>query len=209
MTTRFGRTELPPAQERSLRRAVHLQWISIGFLLTATTLVYAVLGGSQAMKAAWIEDLLSFAPPLAFLIAVRVSKRSPNAAHPYGFHRSVGVAHLVAAVALVTMGSYLVLDSGLGLIGTEHPPIGVVQIFGHTVWLGWLMIAAMAYTIAPPVILGRMKMRLAEELHDKVLYADAAMNKADWMTAVGAIVGVLGIGVEHLVVQLFGRVVVG
>ena len=56
------------------------------------------------------------------------------------------------------------------------------------------MIAAMAYTAVPPVILGRMKMRLARELHDKVLYADAKMNKADWMTAVGAMVGVLGIG---------------
>ena len=37
-------------------------------------------------------------------------------------------------------------------------------------------------------------MCLAEELHDKVLYADADMNKADWMTAVGSIVGVTGIG---------------
>src|SRR5690606_6395140 len=30
--------------------------------------------------------------------------------------------------------------------------------------------------------------------HDKVLYADADMNKADWMTAAGSIVGVAGIG---------------
>src|SRR5690606_7720128 len=35
---------------------------------------------------------------------------------------------------------------------------------------------------------------LARELHDKVLYAHADMNKADWMTAVGSIVGVTGIG---------------
>ena len=194
MTTRFGSTELPAAQERCLRRAVRLQWVSILFLVTATVLVYVVLGNSQAMKAAWIEDLLSFAPPLAFLVAVRVSKRQPNRRHPYGLHRSIGVAHLVAAVALVTMGGYLVVDSGMKLLTAEHPPIGVVELFGTTVWLGWLMIAAMAYTAVPPVILGRMKMRLARELHDKVLYADAKMNKADWMTAVGAIVGVVGIG---------------
>ena len=92
------------------------------------------------------------------------------------------------------MGSYLVYDSASKLVAAEHPPIGTVQIFGQVVWLGWLMIAAMAYTAVPPVILGRLKMRLAEELHDKVLFADAAMNKADWMTAVGAIVGILGIG---------------
>ena len=42
------------------------------------------------------------------------------------------------------------------------------------------------------MFIGRAKMKLAEELHDKVLYADADMNKADWMTAVGSIVGVAG-----------------
>ena len=37
-------------------------------------------------------------------------------------------------------------------------------------------------------------MKLAEPLHDKVLFADADMNKADWMTAAAAVVGVVGIG---------------
>jgi hypothetical protein len=36
--------------------------------------------------------------------------------------------------------------------------------------------------------------RLAAQLHDKVLYADAKMNRANWLTAGAAIVGVLGIG---------------
>ena len=52
----------------------------------------------------------------------------------------------------------------------------------------------MVITGVPPVLLGRVKMKLAEELHDKVLYADADMNKADWMTALGSIIGVTGIG---------------
>jgi divalent metal cation (Fe/Co/Zn/Cd) transporter len=43
------------------------------------------------------------------------------------------------------------------------------------------------------VILGRMKLPLARALHDKVLFADAKMNKADWLTAVAAMTGVLGI----------------
>jgi cation diffusion facilitator family transporter len=194
MTHRFGHTELPPAQEEVLRRAVRLEWITIAFLITAASLVYAVLGTSQAMRVAWVEDLLSLAPPIAFLVALRITRRPPNAKHPYGFHRSIGVGHLVAAVALTAVGGLLVYESGLGLVRQEHPTIGVVEIFGNTIWLGWLMIAALAYTAVPPVILGRMKMKLAEQLHDKVLFADADMNKADWMTAVGAMIGVLGIG---------------
>ena len=193
-TVRFGHTELPERQVRVLRRAIRLEWITIGFLAVTVTLVFLVLGSSQAMKAAWIEDLLSFIPPIAFLIAVRVNRKLPTKRHPYGFHRSVGVGHLVAAVALTTMGTYLIVDSAIGLITAEHPTIGTVEIFGWTIWLGWLMIAVMAATALPPAFIGRIKLKLAEELHNKVLYADADMNKADWMTAVGSIVGVTGIG---------------
>jgi divalent metal cation (Fe/Co/Zn/Cd) transporter len=46
----------------------------------------------------------------------------------------------------------------------------------------------------PEGTLDRVKTKLAAELHDKVLYADARMNQADWMTAGAAIVGVVGIG---------------
>ncbi|WP_026549386.1 cation transporter [Arthrobacter sp. Br18] len=192
---RFGHTELPDEQEKALRRAKKFEWITLAFLVFSTALVFAVLGNSQAMKAAWIEDLLSFLPPIAFLVATRVIQRRPSEAHPYGFHRSVGIAHLVAAVALVVMGAYLLVDSGIGLLSAEHPTIGAVQLFGQTFWLGWLMMAAMLITAGPPVYLGRVKMKLAEKLHDKVLYADADMNKADWMTALAAAVGVAGIGV--------------
>lgn len=195
MTTRFGRTELPERQEKALRRAIRFEWYTLLFLAVAITMVYLVMGNSQAMKAAWIEDLLSLAPPIAFLVALRIVNRPPSGRYPYGFHRAVGVAHLVAAVALMAMGAFLIIDSLTGLIGGEHPPIGTVVLFGQPIWLGWLMVIVMALTIPLPIWFGRVKMRLAKELHDKVLYADADMNKADWQTAVGSIVGVLGIGI--------------
>ncbi|MBG6239425.1 divalent metal cation (Fe/Co/Zn/Cd) transporter [Mycetocola sp. CAN_C7] len=194
MSVAFGETELPQKQTEILRKAIRLEWLTIAFLAVTVTLVFFVLGNSQAMKAAWIEDLLSFIPPLVFLIAVRIARRKPNPKHPYGYHRSVGVGHLVAAVALVTMGTFLIIDSASGLLAAEHPSIGSVELFGQVFWLGWLMMGVMALIALPPVFIGRAKMTLARELHDKVLYADADMNKADWMTAVGSIVGVGGIG---------------
>jgi divalent metal cation (Fe/Co/Zn/Cd) transporter len=193
--TSFGRTVLPPEQQAALRSAVRLEWWTLAFLATAVTVLYLVLGSSQAMKAAWLEDMLSFVPPIAFLVAVRVTRRQPTARHPYGYHRSIGVGHLVAATALVAMGLFLVWDSSSGLLAQERPPVGTVEVLGRDVWSGWLMIAGLAYTAVPPVLLGRAKMPLADALHDRVLYADADMNKADWMTAVGGIVGILGIGV--------------
>jgi divalent metal cation (Fe/Co/Zn/Cd) transporter len=192
---RFGHTDLPDSQEDALRRAVHLEVFTFLYMLTCVVAVFLTMGSSQAMKAAWIEDMLALIPPTAFLVAVVFARRRPNADHPYGYHRSVATGHLTSAVALLTMGLFLVEDSLSGLLRQEHPPIGTVRLFGETFWAGWLMVAVMVYTGVGPFILGRLKLPLAERLHDKVLYADADMQKADWMTAAGTIVGVLGIGV--------------
>lgn len=190
-----GRDVLPEQQHQVLQRAIRLQWISIGVLSVNITMIGLVMGQSQAMQVAWIEDMLALLPAIAFLIATRVIRLPPSREHPYGHHRAIGVAHLVSAVALLFMGAYLLFDSALGLVMVEKPPIGIVVLFGHDIWSGWLMIAAMAITIPAMVILGRMKLQLAEELHDKVLYADADMMKADWLTGVATILGVAGIGV--------------
>lgn len=188
------RFELPPELEEQQRKAVRLEWITLAYMLSAVVLLFLTLGQSQAMKAAWIEDLLSLLPPAAFLIASRLRKRDPSSKFPWGLHRAVSVAYVFAALALLVMGGYVFLDSAIKLVRAEHPPIGVIQLFGQEIWLGWVMIAALVYSGLPAVFLGRAKLRLADDLHDKVLYADAQMNKADWMTVSAAIVGIIGIG---------------
>jgi divalent metal cation (Fe/Co/Zn/Cd) transporter len=69
-----------------------------------------------------------------------------------------------------------------------------VELFGNIVWLGWLMIAVLAFTIVPAVVLGRLQIPLARRLHDKALFANAEMLKADWGTAIAGIAGIVGIG---------------
>ncbi len=191
----FGDTALPPAQRDALRRAKRLEWIGLAYLATCVVVVFAVMGSSQAMKVAWVEDLLSLVPPIVFLVSARLTGRPPSPTHPYGHHRAIGSAHLASAVALFGMGAFLVVDSASGLLAGDHPPIGTYHLFGQTIWAGWPMIAAMVYTGVGPVILGHLKKPLSETLHDKVLFADAEMNSADWRTAGAAIVGILGIGI--------------
>ena len=186
--------ELPRELADRQRKAVRLEWITLAYLVSAVVLLYFTLGQSQAMKAAWLEDMLSLLPPAAFLIASRVRNRGPSDKFPWGMHRAVSIAYLFAALALLLMGLFLLFDSAMKLVMAEHPPIGVIQLFGHEIWLGWLMIGALVYSAVPAVFLGRAKLPLADDLHDKVLYADAKMNKADWLTASAAIVGVIGIG---------------
>ena len=186
--------ELPPELQQTLRKARRLEWLTIAYLLSAVVLLALVMGSSQAMKTAWAEDLLSLIPPIAFLLATRFNSRAPTDRFPYGFHRIVSIAHLCSALALFVMGTYLLVDSIIKLATAEYPTINSVELFGQTIWLGWLMLPALAWSGLPAVFLGRAKIPLAEELHNKVLYADAKMNKADWLTAGAAMVGGVGIG---------------
>lgn len=187
---------LPPEKEQLLRKAIRLEWISIFFVLTIVAVMYLTMGSSQAMKMALLEDLLALVPPIVFLVAMRIRKRPPDEQHPYGYSRAILLAFLAAAMAILMFGLFMFIDSVSSLIKQEHPSIGHFQLFGeaYPIWGGWVMIAALVYTIIPPLILGRMKLPLARALHESTLYADATMNKADWMTSAAAIIGILGIG---------------
>lgn len=188
------RYQLPPDKEQLLRRAVRLQWLSLALLTSVIVVMAFAMGSSQAMRTAWIEDLLSLIPPIAFLIAVRVRRKPPDARYPYGRHRVMSIAFLVAATALLAFGLSLLADAVASLVRGEHPTIGFVDLFGRQVWLGWIMIATLAYSVVPPIVLGRLKLPLGRALHAKVLHTDASMNKADWLTGLAAIGGILGIG---------------
>lgn len=184
----------PEEKQEAERKARRLEYWSIFFLLTITALMYFVMGSSQAMKTAWIEDVLSLVPPIVYLIAVHYRDRTPTDRYPYGRQRVMTISFLGAAFALLILGLYMLYDSAMGLLEMHHPTLGHRTILGVRLWSGWFMIAALVYSVLPVVVLGRMKLPLADRLHEKTLKADADMNKADWMTGGAAILGILGIG---------------
>lgn len=186
--------DVPAEIECKLRRAARLEYWSIFWLLTIIAVMYFAMGSSQAMKSAWIEDTLSLLPPILFLLARKFENKPATDKFPFGFHRVGSLAFLLAAGALTAMGGFLLYDAASALIKQEHPTIGNVTILGWDVWLGWLMVAALVYSVIPPVILGRMKKPLAHAAMDKVLYTDADMNAADWKTGLAGVAGIIGIG---------------
>ncbi len=185
---------VPEKIEPHLRHGVRLEWWTLAWQASIVVVMYLVMGSSQAMKSAWLEDLLGLIPAAVFLLSVHFERKSPSQKFPFGFQRVNSLAFLASSSVLAFMGLYLIYDSGSKLIAVEHPTLGPIELFGHTVWIGWLMIAALAYSVVPPVILGRIKQPVARRLKDKVLHTDAQMQKADWMTGLAGIVGIVGVG---------------
>ncbi len=74
----------PLTRSATFTRARRLEWWTLFFLGTIVVAMYLSMGGSQAMKTAWIEDVLSMIPPVLFLIALRQRSKQPDARFPYG-----------------------------------------------------------------------------------------------------------------------------
>ncbi len=187
-------SQFPSEIEDDIRHAIRLEWWTIGWQASIVALMFAVMGSSQAMKSAWFEDLSGLLPATVFLIAIHFERKGTDERFPYGYPRVNSLAFLASACVLAGLGLYLIYGSVTALLKAEHPTIGPITLFGETFWIGWLMIAALAYSIVPPVILGRLKQPVARAIYDKVVHTDALMQKADWMTGAAAIAGVLGVG---------------
>lgn len=188
---------VPKEIEADLARARRLAWWTLAWMSSIIVVMFLVMGSSQAMRTAFIEDLLSIVPSMVLLIALKLERKEPTQLFPYGYDRAHSIAFLIAATALTIMGAALLFESLRTLVMREHITIPSVFLFGQQVWLGWLMVAALLYSVIPPFILGRMKLPVARRLHDEVLHTDALMQKADWMTGLAGVGGVIGVGLGY------------
>ena len=188
---------IPAQLQGVMRQAERLEWWSIAWTISVIVIMGAAMGSSQTMKTAWIEDCLSLIPPAVFLISAHVERRSANARFPNGFARVPSLAFVIAAAALTALGGTLLVDSAISLISQEHATVAAVHVFGKEIWLGWIMVAAQVYSIVVPLVLGRLKLPLAKLLNDKTLFTDAMTQKANWMTGIAGIGGVIGIGLGY------------
>lgn len=186
--------QIPDEVRRGLARGRTLCLWTLFWMSGVSILMYLVMGQSQAMKTAFIEDVLSLVPSATFLIAASLEHKPPSPKFPFGYKRFNSIAFLISATALLSIGSFMAFEAIMALLKMEHPSIGAITVFGTEIWLGWVMLAALIYSAIPPVILGRMKKPVAEEIEDKVLFTDAQTQKADWQTALAGIVGIVGIG---------------
>ncbi len=186
--------DFPPEIRQNFDYATRMEWITVAYTVSAVIVMILTSQSSQAMKVAWLEDVLSLVPPVSFLVAKIFYLRPPNSRFPFGFHRVYSIAFQLGAFALLSLGLFLFTDSLITLIKADRPTIGAVKLFGQHYWFGWIMIAALLYSAVPPMILGYKKLPVAHKLHNKILFTDADTQKANWETALAAIAGVVGIG---------------
>lgn len=188
--TKQSREDLEPC----FRQTKKIAWITIGYLLFDSAIIFIAMQNSLAMKASWFQDLLFFIPPLSFLIGSFFISKPPNRMFRFGYDRTYSIGFLASSFALIGVGGFILIKSLLQLFKKEIVTIGTFQLFGETIWFGWVMIGVVGYSMIPTYLLGRRKLKLAKKLNIQILHADAKAQKADWLSSSATIVGIIGIG---------------
>jgi cation diffusion facilitator family transporter len=145
-------------------------------------LAVALLSGSVALLGDALHNLSDVTTSLVVFVGFRISKHSPTARYPYGFERAEDLAGL--GVALVIWASAL-------FAGYES----VQKLFsgGETTHLG-LGIAAAAVGVVANQVVGRYKGRVGRRIQSSALIADAKHSWLDSLASVGALLGLLAVG---------------
>ncbi|WP_116045951.1 cation transporter [Amycolatopsis palatopharyngis] len=187
--------ELPDGLVQEMRRGTCLVTAMIAYLVVDVVVLYLLMGGSQSAMALVIEDGLELIPPLLFVITTRIRKKPPTPKYPYGFHRVVTLGFFGSALALLAFGVVIFALAVQSLLQLEHPTIGSREVFGERVWQGWLVMSWLILSVAAPVVIGRMMLRPARMVNNKILFASGRMLAADWQSTLAAAIGLAGIAV--------------
>jgi cation diffusion facilitator family transporter len=147
-------------QTGSIARAIRWGWysIAVGFALVVLLSVIAAYSGSLAVAAELIHNAVDLAAAGAVLIGLKIAARKSDA-FPYGLYK---VENLVAAAigVMIFFTAYEVVRSAFfGVSGELHAD-------------GW-MLAALAVTLAIPLIFSHFELRAAIAVDSPALIAQA------------------------------------
>ena len=157
-------------------------WISAGvnLLLTLAQIVVGWVAHSQSLIAHGLHSFSDLLSDFLVLFANRQGAHPADAEHPYGHARIETVATLVLGFSLLAVGAGILWDAAVRL----GRPQEVVPIESVALWVA-------IGTVVAKEGLYRYLIRVADQLHSRLLAANAMHTRAD---AASALVVVAGVG---------------
>ena len=183
-----------------LRNVGHVNLWS-NFILGIIKLLGSILSGSKALLADAIHSFADIWISLALFLTLKVSTKEPDCKYPYGRGNVEYICSVFIGVSLLGVAFSICVVSLLAIIRGENPVIGVIGIPVEIV------------CILGNEILARHSYCIAEEVRSPALFANARENRADALTSIAALIGVVGarLGLYFLdpVAAIFVGVIVG
>lgn len=177
-------------EETSKVYRVSLKSILGNILLFLGKLIFGLLAGSASLVSDAFHSLSDIISTVVVIVGIKLSSRSADDCHPYGHEKIETVIAFLMGLMLFGVG---------GGIGGEGIRRFADQNAVHPA-LAYLNIAAAvmaAVSIAAKEWMYRFTIRCAKETKSQALQADAWHHRADALSSIGSLVGVVGLSLGY------------
>jgi len=169
--------------ERKIIRRLSLVGIVGNIILVAFKLYAGIVGKSSAMVSDAVHSLSDVFATFVAFIGVRISRKAPDSAHPYGHDRFECLASLTLGLILAGTG----LGIGAGGVKTifsgDYSSLAVPSLIA--------LIAAVVSIVVKEGMF-RYTMHYAKKLNSSAFIADAWHHRSDALSSVGSLIGIGG-----------------
>lgn len=166
----------------ALKRGERGAIISIAayLFLTVIKLIVAHIAESTALKADGLNNSTDIIASIALLIGLRLSRKPPDADHPYGHWKSETLASLIASLIMFIVGIQVFCDavSSLMRVRTSSPDPFAIYIA--------LFSAAVMFAVA------YYNTRLGKAINSQAVIAASKDNLSDAYVSIGTAIGIAG-----------------
>lgn len=157
----------------------------IGMILDAVLGVIKVIAGavfhSQALLVDGIHSFTDVASDLVVLAVVRVSRKEPDQAHPYGHQRIETFGTLVLGSILIAVGAALAWENTLRLIEGKADIVP-----------GWPVLLAAAVSVGAKEWIYRYTRRVGLAIRSELIIANAWHSRTDALSSVVVLISTTG-----------------
>lgn len=150
-------------------------------ILVAFKLYAGIVGRSGAMVSDAIHSLSDVFATLVAFIGVRISRKAPDSAHPYGHDRFECLASLALGLILAGTGLGIGADGVKTVVSGSYSSLSVPSPIA--------LIAAVV-SIAVKEVMFRYTMFYAKKLNSSAFTADAWHHRSDALSSVGSLIGI-------------------
>jgi len=157
--------------------------IIVNILLSAFKLFAGIFGHSAAMVADAIHSITDLLSTVVALIGIKLAGQKADECHPYGHERYECIATLILAGLISAVGI------GIGWAGVQMIITGQYNEIGLPGLLA--MVAAIVSIVVKEGVYWYMR-AVAKKIDSSALMADAVHSRADGLSSVGSLIGILG-----------------
>ena len=173
--------------------------IMVNVFLSIFKLCAGIFGNSAAMIADAVHSFTDLVSTVVAMIGVKLAGQQPDKEHPYGHERFECVATLILATLISIVGI------GIGWAGVQMIISGQFNEIGVPSLLA--MVAAIVSIGVKEGVYWYMR-SVAKRIDSSALMADAVHSRADGLSSVGSLIGIIGARIGFPVLDSVAAIVI-